>query len=375
MWESVWIRFYLKGMTMKRTIWLSVVLSGALLLPLSSSQEHAEIPVKVTRVSERVLVLHGSYMENNVTAIATDLGLVVVDSTGIPSTAKRMRDIIRREFGRDDFVFLINTHYHWDHRWGNMAFPETKTIAHEGCGPLMRENESQMGRTIESFQRNLEESRRRLEGMAAGSDEEQKTRAFMAEVERAIADYSAGFRMLPPVISFNDRMTLDLGDITLEMAYFGRSHSGTDIFIHIPQEGILLTGDIFLDGRWLPLFSAGGPLDIPRWIEVLDGFLGDDNIRQVIPGHQHFWPRARLELWGDYIRNLWEGLKAAEQEGMTLDQAIERFPLERPYMYLKKLGHDDRELQNFHERNIRAFWRQLVEPETGREDRLCPPAK
>ncbi len=344
---------------MKRTIWLSVVLSAVLLIPLSSSQGDAEIPVQLTRVSERVLVLHGSYMENNVTAIATEKGLVVVDSTGIPSTARLMRDIIRQEFGRDDFVYLINTHYHWDHSWGNMAFPETKTIAHEGCGHLMRENESQMSRTIESFQRNLEESRRRLEGMEAGSDEEKQTRAFIAEVERAIADYSQGFRMLPPVVSFNDRMTLEMGDITLEMAYFGRSHSGTDIFIHIPEEGILLTGDIFLDGRWLPLFSAGGPLDIPRWIAVLDGFLDDDNIQQVIPGHQHFWPRAKLELWHNYIRNLWEGLKAAKQEGLTLDRVIERFPLEQPFMYLKELGHDDRELKNFQERNIQAFWRQL----------------
>jgi glyoxylase-like metal-dependent hydrolase (beta-lactamase superfamily II) len=362
-------------MEMKRSFWLSVGLSAVLLLPLASSQSRGEIPVKMTRVSERILVLHGSYMENNVTAVATDVGLVVVDSTGIPSTARRMRDIIRQEFGRDDFVYLINTHYHWDHSWGNMAFPEATTIAHEGCGRRMRDNESQMSRTIESFKRNLDESRRRLEGMEAGSDEEKQTRAFIAEVERAIADYSEDFRMLPPVISFNDRMTLDLGDITLEMAYFGRSHSGTDIFIHIPEEGILLTGDIFLDGRWLPLFSAGGPLDIPRWIEVLDGFLGDDNIRQVIPGHQHFWPRARLELWRDYIRNLWEGLEAAHQEGKTLDQVIERFPLEQPYMYLKELGHDDQELQNFQERNIRAFWRQLVGPETGYEDRLRPPAE
>ena len=347
---------------MTKTRLPGVLALGAFLLGAAPLPPGQEIPVRMTRVSDRVLVLNASTMENNVIAIASERGLVVVDSTGVPSTARRLRELIQEEFGREDFVYLVNTHYHWDHSWGNMAFPEATTVGHELCIRRMREDEAGMDQTVASFQRNQEASRKRLAELDPGSEEAERTRVFLEEVERSLVDYTQGFRMVPPQISFNDSLSLDLGDVTLNMVYFGRSHSGADIFIHIPEEGLLLTGDIFLDGRWLPLFSSAGPLDIPRWIEVLDGFLGDDNIRQVIPGHQHLWPRARLELWRDYIRDLWAGVRAAKQEGLGLAQVLERFPLGQEYMYLKDLNHTDQELERFQERNVRAFWGQLLEP-------------
>jgi glyoxylase-like metal-dependent hydrolase (beta-lactamase superfamily II) len=355
-------RHSIKGQTMTIRRLFSVLAFGFGIIGASPVLPYPEIPVQVTRISDRILVLNASTMENNVIAIASERGLVVVDSTGVPSTARRLREIIREEFGRDDFAYLINTHYHWDHSWGNMAFPEAKTVGHELCIRRMREDEGRMDQTVASFQRNQEESRKRLRDLDPSSDEAERTRIFLEEVERSLLDYTEGFRMLPPQISFNDSLVLDMGDLTLNMVYFGRSHSGADIFIHIPEEGLLLTGDIFLDGRWLPLFSTAGPLDIPRWIEVLDRFLADDNIRQVIPGHQHFWPRARLELWRDYIRDLWQGVRSAKQEGLRLDQVLERFPLGREYFYLKDLNHTDQELERFQERNVRAFWGQLLEP-------------
>ena len=298
-------------------------------------------------------------MENNVVALSTAKGIVVVDSTGIPSIARKMRKIIEKEFGSTDFKYLINTHNHWDHSWGNMAFPEVKTVAHERCKALMRRDEDRMDETIASFKRNIQTRKESLNKLEPGSEDAKRAQAYITEATMAVADYSEGFRMMPPMITFDDRMTLDLGDMTLNLVYFGMSHSSADIFIHIPEENLLLTGDIFLDGRWVPLFTAGGDLDIPRWIEVLNGLLADDNIKLVIPGHQHFWPRERLEIWRDYIVKLWEGINAAKKEGLTVEQALERFPLEERYYYLKDLGHSDEELKKFQERNVRGFWRQL----------------
>ncbi len=344
---------------MKRFRYSLLLISIALLISQVHAQSEENIVIQVKRVSDRVLVLNGSFMENNVVALATEKGLVVVDSTGIPAIARKMRTIIEREFGRSDFKYLINTHFHWDHSWGNMAFPEVITMGHERCIELMRHDEARMQDTIESFKRNIQTREENLEKLDPASEDAKRAKAYIAEAAIAISEYSEGFKMIPPMLAFNDRLTLDLGDMHLNMVYFGLSHSTADIFIQIPEENLLLTGDIFLDGRWVPLFSSSGPLDIPRWIKVLNGLLADQNLKQVIPGHQHFWSRERLEMWRDYIVTLWEGVNDAKKAGLTVEQALKRFPLEEKYYYLRELGHSDEELKEFQERNVRAFWRQI----------------
>ncbi len=136
---------------MKRFQYFSLLIISALLAGQIYAQPENNIAIQVKRVSDRVLVLNGSFMENNVVALATAKGLVVVDSTGVPSIARKMRKIIEKEFGRNDFKYLINTHFHWDHSWGNMAFPEVKTVGHERCVELMGRDEARMSETIESF--------------------------------------------------------------------------------------------------------------------------------------------------------------------------------------------------------------------------------
>jgi tetratricopeptide (TPR) repeat protein len=100
-------------------------------------------------------------------------------------------------------------------------------------------------------------------------------------------------------------------------------------------------------------------LDVPMWIEALHLVLdGEAKVKHVIPGHKDLWTREKLVLWRDYIVKLWKGVKEAEAEGLDLEAIVSRFPLEEKYLYLKKLGHSDQRIKNFHTRNIQAFWRQ-----------------
>ncbi|MEI6614358.1 MAG: tetratricopeptide repeat protein, partial [Chrysiogenales bacterium] len=161
----------------------------------------------------------------------------------------------------------------------------------------------------------------------------------------------------------SDKMVLDMGDVSFHLYFFGRSHSGCDILIHVPEEKILLTGDIFLDKGWLPLFSGMPTLDIPRWIDVLKTLFADaQGFTTVIPGHRALWSREKLALWKEYIENLWDGVQAAKKEKLTFAQAQGRLPLAERYNYLKELGHTDEALQRFHQNNTSSFWRQLLIP-------------
>lgn len=320
------------------------------------------IPIQVKKISPRVLVLSETFMQNNVVTISSKRGLVVVDTTGIPGTMKKMCHLIEKEFGQKKFAYVINTHYHWDHTFGNQIFPRATIVGHENCIAGMNRDRSNLPRRVESFKRNLVRQKQRLEGLDSGSEEFKNINTNIALLEQAITDYAGGFESDFPDITFSDRLTLDLGDITIKMYFFGRAHSGSDILIYIPEEGLLLTGDLFLDGNWLPLFAGQPNLDIPRWVEVLNLVLdGQDEVKQVIPGHQHFWTRERLAMWRDYIVNLWEGVQVCKAEGLEFEAVQKRFPLEEKYYYLKDLGHTDAELQRFQARNTEAFWRQLFE--------------
>jgi glyoxylase-like metal-dependent hydrolase (beta-lactamase superfamily II) len=339
-------------------LFISLLLLASIILP----QAEDEIPVEVIRLSDRVLVLKEDVMGNNVTAIASKKGLIVVDNSGFPSTARKMRGIIEREFKRTDFALVINTHFHWDHAWGNQAFPEATIIGHADCPALMDRDREYVITRVQYFKQRLDEQKTRLGQADPNSAEAQNIRRSIQQTERDIRDHSDGFVITPPQITFNDRMTWDLGDLTLKMYFFGRAHSGTDIFIHIPEEGILLTGDIFLDRRWLPLFAGEPDLDIPKWIEVLHAVLdGQDKLTRIIPGHLDVWTPEKLDLWRDYIVDLWGGLQKAKAEGLGFEEAAARLPLGEKYLYLRENGHNDARIQEFHRGNLEAFWSQLVE--------------
>jgi len=325
-------------------------------------QAEDEIPIEVVRLSDRVIVLKEDVMSNNITAIASKKGLVVVDNSGFPSTARKMRGIIEKEFNRTDFAYVINTHFHWDHAWGNQAFPEATIIGHMDCPVLMDGDREYVVTRVQYMRQRLEEQKNKLAQAAPDSKEADQMRRSMKQIERDIQDHSEGFVITPPQIIFNDRMALNLGDMTLKMYFFGRAHSGTDIFIHIPEEGILLTGDIFLDRRWLPLFAGQAELDIPKWIEVLSAVLdGKDRLTRVIPGHLDLWTPEKLDLWRDYIVDLWSGLQKAKAEGLAFEDAVARLPLGEKYLYLRENGHSDARIQEFHRGNLEAFWSQLAE--------------
>lgn len=326
-------------------------------------QEGESSFIDVARLSDRVIVLtERSPMNNNVVAIASDKGIVVVDVTGSPFTAACMRKRIEEEFDRRDFAYVINTHYHWDHAWGNQAFPEAVIIGHQSCTEALYGAEEDALRFTMNHEQTISDLEKNLSQVDPESEEAKSLRERIAFQNRIYRGLNENFTPRSPDLAFRDRMMLHLSDVTIELVHFGRAHSLGDIFIRVPEEGILITGDVFLDQRWLPLFSGQPVLDVPRWIDVLNGFLDvDRSVHTVIPGHKDLWTREKLVLWRDYIAALWKAVNADKEAGLDLAKVFERHPLEDAYYYLRERGHTDEAIGQFHVRNIRAFWNQLFE--------------
>lgn len=301
-------------------------------------------------------------MENIIVALASEKGIVVIDDTGSLYTAGLLRDLIRTEFGRDDFAYVINTHHHWDHAWGNQVFSDVCLVGHELCVAEMKRDKARLPEITQNFRSSLNSARERLRTLTAGTPEFKDMQVRVAFMERNYKGLQSGFEPTPPAVTFRDRMSLNLGDLTIKLFYFGRAHSGCDILIQVPEEGLLLTGDLFLERGWLPLFAGRPVLDIPRWIEVLQAALdGEDEVKYVIPGHRDIWKKEKLILWRDYIVELWAGVKNAKNEGLSIEEAFLRFPLDKKFNYLQELGHDQEELDRFQKKNIGAFWNQVIE--------------
>ena len=345
-------------MKFKKVLTCCLVLFFCAAFPAAQTDD--DIPITTQRLSDRVLILSETLMRNNVVAVASEKGIVVVDTSGLPSTAAKMRRMIEKEFGRTDFAYVINTHSHWDHSFGNQIFPDAAIIGHDNVIPGMARDKAYIPRRIVNLERRFQNETTRLKSVQAGSEEARNIQAFLTTLKREINDFKNEFVSTPPSTTFDDRMVLDLGDLTVKLDYFGRAHSTSDIFIHIPEEGILMTGDLFLDQRWVPLFAGQSVLDIDRWLEVLHRVLdGDDAPSKVIPGHMDIWEAEKLAMWRDYIKTLWEGLKKAKEQGLSLEQAKEKFPLQEQYYYLRERGHSEERIRIFHENNIEAFWGQL----------------
>lgn len=325
----------------------------------AATAEPAAPPFQVQRLSPRVLLLtEESDMRNNLVVLVSQRGLVLVDTTGSPRTAMLARQAVRRELGRDDIAWVINTHHHWDHAQGNQEFADALIVAYEGCVEPIRQSGANVATRVAELNRNIELARAELARRDEGSDEAAELGRRITRLQQVVESFQAGYVATPPRLTFNDRLTLDLGDLTLRLIFFGRAHSGTDIFIQVPEEGLLLTGDVFLDEGWLPLFAGQAVLDVPRWIDVLTTCL-DGSVRQVIPAHKSPWNPAKLALWRDYIIRHWQELRDADAAGRSFEEVQARCPVPANLEYLKALGHDDTRIAVFHRRNLQAFWAQI----------------
>jgi glyoxylase-like metal-dependent hydrolase (beta-lactamase superfamily II) len=180
-------------------------------------------------------------------------------------------------------------------------------------------------------------------------------------------DVEEGFEIVKPTVTFSDRYKIDLGDLRLEMVYFGKGHSMSDILIYIPQEGMLITGAIVYLRGHLPGITERAELkDVQRYIAVLNSFLEEGlKLDRVISSHSPVLTRNDLKYVRDYYQTMLDGIRAAQQEGLTLEQARERFTVRKkfPRFYQKQSAEWSKAKQD---RNFRVLWQRLEEAGQGK---------
>ncbi len=323
---------------------------------LTSVVSAHDVPISFERYSDRVLIVKGGKVyTDQVAVIASDRGLIVIDSGKSPTLTKEYREIIERELGRNDFVYVINTHYHFDHTSGNQVFPEAEIIAHEMSPEGMRRFDADRVEFVQSRRQGMMKRwEEQLADAEPGSQQALRLIDILTTGRVMLDDYEKNFILTLPDITFNDRLSLDMGNLTLELVYFGEGkHAGDDILILCPEEKILFTGDLFGNNSFR--LARRPEADIPRWIDVLNSVL-DRDVDWVYDCHNGRMTGAFLRLWRDYLVDLWGIVNTAKNQDQDYQSVSDQFSYGPRFSYLEKTGANPDDFVGVHADNLYALW-------------------
>ena len=182
-------------------------------------------------------------------------GLLVCDTRSSHRQADEIRSGLR-ELGALPVRWVVNTHAHFDHTFGNARFgPDS------GLGAPIYGHE-RVPAHLDAYERQV------LAELTADAEDPEEWREVV---------------ITPPTVLVGAAMTLDLGGRAVELRYLGRGHTDNDLLTHVPDAGAWLAGDL-IEESGPPAYGPDSfPLDWPATIARLRAALGEGDV--LVPGH------------------------------------------------------------------------------------------
>lgn len=118
----------------------------------------------------------------------------------------------------------------------------------------------------------------------AAAEVEQHGSSILEGMLRYNRDQAEGTVLQVPTETFEDDYIVELGAFRIEARYLGPAHSPGDIVIWLPNQSLIISGDMAFHERMLPIFEDTLTAD---WIETWDTQFEPINATYVIPGHGH----------------------------------------------------------------------------------------
>ena len=260
----------------------------------------------------------------NAAIIINESDVVIVDTHVSPAAAAALLEELK-EITQKPVRYVINTHFHFDHVFGNQIYPDdVEIIGHEFTRDAIASGGSNSGRAYDWYIGRIPSQIASLrEKLDSVSDPEERT-----ELEQSVANqenFLASVSVVEPTapnISFSQHLTLYRGEREIRLLFLGRGHTGGDVVVHLPREGILITGDLIYES-----LSYMGNGYFPEWVETLE-HLKSLEFDWIIPGHgQPFQERKRIDYLQSYLRDFWERVQALHETGVSAEEAAKRIDM------------------------------------------------
>lgn len=241
--------------------------------------------------------------------------VAVVDTGGSPIIGQKLKDAIS-SVTKAPISYVINTHMHPDHVFGNVIFksPATKFVGHY---KLAR-------------------------GLAARAEH-----YLQINKELLGSKVFDGTEIIYPSVEVSDVMVLDLGGRQLELKAHPTAHTDNDLTVKDKSTGITFMGDLIF-AHHVPTLDGS----IKGWISVLEKFSRAPPQR-IIPGHgpaELPWSDAAPPMMG-YLTTVAQEVRTYIHAGKSLSEAMERVGMS-----------EERKWELFdayHKRNVSAAFAEL----------------
>jgi len=231
------------------------------------------------RVADDVYTFQSDvYAQVNAGAVIGQDWAVVIDTLAFPDETLAVREFIEEELKRK-VSYVINTHYHADHSWGNCFFPGAYVLSHALC----RENLAKYGE-------------RSLSSAIEMDSVFQKTQI-----------------VLPHLTMDAGALELIVGDKTLRFVELP-GHSDDGIGVYIVEDEVLFAGDVWMP---VPHIVDGNPQDMRDSLRKIKTL----TIENVVQGHGEVILRGEVN---SSIDDRIEYLDKIEQ--IVQDAALDDFP-------------------------------------------------
>lgn len=187
-------------------------------------------------------------LDLNIGVVVGEDGVLVVDTRASHQQAVELREELSR-LTKKPVRWVVNTHWHWDHVFGNSRFPDAEIWGHELARSAL---------------------------VSRGEEMKDGAKKWLPEDLHPVIDE---VEIVPPQQTFSQRASIEIGR-TVDLAYFGLAHTDADIIVSVPDSNVTFMGDIIEESA-PPGFGDSFPLS---WPDTLRRAAKD--AREVcVPGH------------------------------------------------------------------------------------------
>ncbi len=190
-----------------------------------------------------------------------DASLLVDTLFDLRLTAEMLESMRRATGAAESIDTVVNTHANGDHCYGNQLVVGAEIVASAASAKEMEEVPASM-----------------LAGMVAAAPDLGAIGAFVTEIFGSFS--FEGIEKVGPTRTFDGELELRVGDRTAHLYELGPAHTDGDVVVHLPDAGVLFTGDLVFHGGH-PIVWAG---PVQRWVDACDRMLALDPV-VVVPGH------------------------------------------------------------------------------------------